>query len=70
MPAERLTGKVARYDSVKGVGVISQPSGKEVLVSRSALDRANIQGLAEGDRVEFDIIASDRGPQAVNLKLL
>jgi cold shock protein len=49
------TGTVKFYNSQKGFGFI-QPDGggKDVFVHATALDRAGIRGLVEGQKVSFD----------------
>jgi CspA family cold shock protein len=62
------TGTVKFYNDMKGFGFI-QPDdgGKDVFVHATALERAGIRGLAEGQKVSFDT-AEDRrsGKIAVN----
>ncbi len=69
MATEHGHGTVKRYDSAKGVGLISRPNGPDVSFDRNALRAGNLQGLAEGDRVEFDFMATPTGPQATLIKL-
>jgi cold shock protein len=49
------SGTVKFYNSQKGFGFI-QPDdgGKDVFVHATALERAGIRGLAEGQKVSFD----------------
>jgi cold shock protein len=49
------TGIVKFYNSQKGFGFI-QPDGggKDVFVHATALERAGIRGLVEGQKVSFD----------------
>ena len=62
------TGIVKFYNDMKGFGFI-QPDdgGKDVFVHATALERAGMRGLAEGQKVSFDT-AEDRrsGKVAVN----
>ena len=62
------TGTVKWYNDQKGFGFI-QPDdgGKDVFVHATALERAGIRGLREGQKVSFDT-AEDRrsGKVAVN----
>ena len=62
------TGIVKFYNGQKGFGFI-QPDdgGKDVFVHATALERAGIRGLADGQKVSFDT-AEDRrsGKIAVN----
>jgi CspA family cold shock protein len=50
-----ITGKVKFYNAQKGYGFI-QPDdgGKDVFVHASALERAGMPGLVEGQKVSFD----------------
>ena len=50
------TGTVKFYNSAKGYGFI-QPDdgGKDVFVHVTALERAGIRALAEGQKVSFDV---------------
>ena len=50
------TGTVKWYNDQKGYGFI-QPDdgGKDVFVHASALERAGMRGLAEGQKVSFDL---------------
>jgi CspA family cold shock protein len=49
------TGTVKFYNNQKGFGFI-QPDdgGKDVFVHATALERAGMSGLAEGQKVSFD----------------
>jgi CspA family cold shock protein len=62
------TGTVKFYNDQKGFGFI-QPDdgGKDVFVHATALERAGLRGLVEGQKVTFDT-AEDRrsGKIAVN----
>ena len=44
--------------------------GKDIFVHASALERAGIMGLAEGQRVAIDVAQGQKGPEAVGLRLL
>lgn len=62
------TGTVKWFNSQKGFGFI-QPDdgGKDVFVHISAVERAGMGSLAEGQKIKYDI-ATDRGkPAATNL---
>ncbi len=66
------TGTVKWFNPSKGYGFI-QPSdsSKDVFVHISALERAGISYVAEGQRVEFDVSAGRDGRTAAeNLKLV
>jgi len=62
------TGTVKWYNETKGYGFIQPDNGgKDVFVHATALERAGMRGLAEGQKVSFDT-AEDRrsGKIAVN----
>ena len=49
------TGTVKFYNSQKGFGFIApDDGGKDVFVHATALERAGISGLNEGQKVSFD----------------
>jgi CspA family cold shock protein len=64
------TGTVKWFNGQKGFGFI-QPDGggKDVFVHISAVEKAGLSGLNEGDKVSYDIV-SDRGKESAgNLKV-
>ncbi len=63
-----INGTVKFYNDQKGFGFIQPDDGsKDVFVHATALERAGMRGLAEGQKVSFDT-AEDRrtGKVAVN----
>ena len=63
------TGTVKWFNATKGFGFI-QPSdgGKDVFVHISAVERSGLNGLNEGQKINYEI-ATERGRSAaVNLK--
>jgi len=62
-------GTVKFFNSSKGFGFISPDGGgKDVFVHATAVESAGMMGLAEGQRVAFEIEADARGPKAVKLQ--
>ena len=54
------TGTVKCYNETKGYGFIQPDSGgKDVFVHATALERAGLRGLAEGQKVSYEV-ESDR----------
>src|SRR5271154_6120010 len=65
------SGTVKWYNAMKGFGFIaSDRGGKDIFVHASALDRAGIAGLTEGQRVAVDVIDGRKGPEATGLRLI
>lgn len=59
------TGTVKFFNAAKGFGFIQQESGgPDVFVHISALERAGIRNLVEGQKVSFDIVEDRRGKNA------
>ena len=65
------TGKVKWFNAQKGFGFI-QPDGgsKDVFVHISAVERAGIGSLNEGQAVSFDVVQERGKESAGNLKLI
>ena len=65
-------GTVKWFNSVKGYGFISPDDGsKDAFVHISAVERAGLPGLAEGQRVEFELEPGKNGKSsAENLVLV
>ena len=69
LTGERSTGTVKFFNAMKGFGFITRDDGQaDAFVHISAVERSGLQGLNEGDRLEFDIEVDRRGKySAVNL---
>jgi CspA family cold shock protein len=67
MAGERIQGTVKWFNSSKGFGFIAHDGGKDVFVHFSAISMDGYRTLAEGERVEFSIEDSPKGPQATNV---
>ncbi len=63
----RISGTVKWFNSQKGYGFIQREGGPDVFVHYSAIQSSGYRELAEGDRVEFEITAGPKGPQATNV---
>jgi CspA family cold shock protein len=60
-------GSVKWFNDAKGFGFIEQEDGPDVFVHFSAIAGDGFKSLAEGDKVEFEIVDGDKGPQAANV---
>ena len=63
-----MKGTIKWYNARKGYGFIQGEDEKDVFVHQSAVPPGTF--LNEGDKVEYEIEESERGPQATNIKKL
>lgn len=67
----RSTGTVKWFNDSKGYGFITLDDGKQdVFVHQTAIQGSGFRSLAEGERVEFDIVDGKKGPAAENVTRL
>jgi CspA family cold shock protein len=65
------TGTVKWFNTTKGYGFIQpEDGGADVFVHVSAVERAGLRGLNEGQRVSFELQKERGKTAAVNLKAL
>jgi CspA family cold shock protein len=64
----RLTGKVKWFNDAKGFGFITRDDGgKDCFVHHTAIQGQGFKSLAEGARVEFEVVDGPKGPAAQNV---
>jgi len=63
----RTQGAVKWFNEAKGFGFIQDDGGEDVFVHFSAIRSDGFKTLAQGDRVEFDVVPGERGRQAANV---
>lgn len=66
----RETGTVKWFNESKGFGFIERDSGGDVFVHYSAIDGSGFRTLAEGQRVEFGVVQSEKGARADKVMVL
>ncbi|MDA5109752.1 cold-shock protein [Brevibacillus thermoruber] len=62
-----VIGKVKWFNAEKGFGFIEREDGDDVFVHFSAITGTGFKSLEEGQKVEFDVVQGNRGPQAANV---
>ncbi len=62
-----MQGSVKWFNAQKGYGFIEVDDGKDVFVHYSEIQGDGFKTLEEGQKVEFDIVEGNRGPQAANV---
>jgi len=65
-----VEGTVKWFNDAKGFGFIEQDGGKDVFVHHTAIKADGFKSLQEGARVQFEVIASPKGPAAENVTQL
>ena len=62
-----MQGKVKWFNNDKGYGFIDYPNGEDIFVHYSAIKQDGFKTLAEGQVVNFDLIETAKGLQAINV---
>ena len=64
-----VNGTVKWFNNRKGFGFITAEDGNDVFVHFSAINAKEdeYKSLNENDKVEFEVVAGDKGPQASNV---
>jgi cold shock protein len=64
-PMARVSGTVKWFNDAKGFGFITPENGeKDCFVHHTAIEAEGFRSLAEGERVEFEIVQGQKGPAA------
>ena len=63
------TGRVKWYDATKGFGFVTSDEGGDVFLPKGALP-TGVAELKAGQRVEFGVVDSRKGAQAMGVKLI
>lgn len=64
-------GTVKWFNATKGFGFIESDSGgKDVFIHISAVEKAGLSDLREGEKVSFDVVPNKGKESAENLKVL
>ena len=64
------TGKIKKLVRDRGFGFISDTDGKEVFFHQTSLVETSFDALNEAQSVEFEVEKSDKGPRAVNVRVV
>ena len=63
-------GTVKWFNAQKGYGFITCDDGSEVFVHYSAINADGFKVVTEGQEVEFEVVAGEKGPQAQNVTVI
>ena len=61
------TGTVKWFNDSKGFGFITPENGDDVFVHHTAIQSDGFRSLAEGDKVEFELVEDQKGFKASNV---
>jgi len=67
--SQREAGTIKWFDAKKGYGFINRQNGEDVFVHFSAIEGTGYRTLQDGQKVEFEVVQGQKGPQATNLSL-
>ncbi len=65
----RWHGQIKWFSSEKGYGFIAKPDGNEIFVHRSQIIDQDLSELDEGTSVSFDERETDKGSEAIEVKI-
>jgi CspA family cold shock protein len=69
-PSVEMQGIVKWYNATKGFGFVApSEGGKDVFVHASALQRAGIVQLTEGQTIWMDVVQGAKGPEATSIRI-
>ena len=63
-------GTVKWFNNQKGYGFITDSEGKDIFVHYSVLNMEGFKALQERQNVEFDVIETEKGSQAMNITVI
>ncbi len=65
-----MKARVKWFNNAKGYGFIEQDGKEDIFIHYSKIEKDGYKTLKEGQMVEFDLVKTDKGYQAVNIKPL
>lgn len=65
-----IRGKVKWFNNLKGYGFIEYKENEDIFVHYSTIVKDGYKTLEEGQTVEFDLIKTETGYQAKNVKIV
>ncbi|MCG6925991.1 MAG: cold-shock protein [Acidobacteria bacterium] len=65
-----IEGTVKWFNESKGFGFLSREEGADVFVHHTEIRADGYRTLNEGDKVQFEVVDSPKGPRAANVSPL
>lgn len=61
-------GRIKWFNNEKGYGFIDVEEGEDIFVHYSAIKQEGYKSLSEGQIVEYELLETEKGLQAINVK--
>lgn len=61
-------GKIKWFNNEKGYGFIEGENGEDIFVHYSAIKQEGYKSLSEDQIVEYELLETEKGLQAINVK--
>lgn len=61
-------GKIKWFNNEKGYGFIEGEHDEDIFVHYSAIKQDGYKSLSEGQMVEYELLETEKGLQAINVK--
>ncbi|MDD6879586.1 MAG: cold shock domain-containing protein [bacterium] len=65
-----MRGRVKWFNNEKGYGFIEYKDNEDIFVHYSAISQDGYKSLAEGQYVEFNLVKTEKGYQALNVTVI
>lgn len=65
-----MKGNVKKFNNEKGYGFIKTEDGKDLFFHYSELQMEGFKTINAGQAVEFEVIETEKGLRAVNIKII
>ena len=62
--------RVRWFSQTKGFGFLDNPEGQDIYVHYTSIRSSTMDGIGEGSVVEYDLMETERGPEAMNVYIV
>lgn len=68
--SQRETGTVKWFNDKKGFGFINREEGADLFVHQTSIEGNGFRTLKENDKVEFEVVSTQKGQAAAKVKVV
>ncbi|MCH7731672.1 MAG: cold shock domain-containing protein [Candidatus Marinimicrobia bacterium] len=68
--SQRETGTVKWFNDKKGFGFINREEGTDLFVHQTSIEGNGFRTLKENDKVEFEVVSTQKGQAAAKVKVV